>query len=119
MFDDHAIARAAASAIEDPRLWRKSELLAWVLMPDHWHGIVHAEAEPLSCTVQRLKCNVGREVNLARTATGPVWNPAFHDRGLRSERMQLAMARYIVMNPVRAGLVDRPGMYPYWNSVWL
>lgn len=119
MFADYELARAAACAIEDPRLWHRSRLLAWVLMPDHWHGIVHPEAEPLARAVQRLKCNVGRQVNLARKANGAVWSQAFHDRGLRGERMQLAMARYIVMNPVRAGLVARPGLYPYWNSVWL
>jgi len=31
------------------------------------------------------------------------------------ERYLLAAARYIEMNPVRAGLVDRPGEYP-WSS---
>ena len=31
----------------------------------------------------------------------------------------VGVARYIVANPVRAGLVNRVGEYPYWDAVWL
>jgi len=30
-----------------------------------------------------------------------------------------ATARYIVANPLRAGLVERLGDYPLWDAVWL
>ncbi|MFV3290267.1 transposase, partial [Pseudomonas sp. NY11955] len=29
------------------------------------------------------------------------------------------VARYIVANPIRAGLVSRVGDYPHWDAVWL
>jgi hypothetical protein len=29
------------------------------------------------------------------------------------------MARYIIANPLRAGLVDRIGDYPLWDAMWL
>jgi len=29
------------------------------------------------------------------------------------------MARYIVANPLRAGLVERIGDYPLWDATWL
>ena len=28
-------------------------------------------------------------------------------------------ARYVIANPLRAGLVDEIGKYPYWDAVWL
>ena len=31
----------------------------------------------------------------------------------------LAVARHLVANPVRVGLVKSVGAYPYWDSVWL
>ena len=31
----------------------------------------------------------------------------------------LDVARYIVANPLRAGLVTKIGDYPFWNAVWL
>jgi hypothetical protein len=29
------------------------------------------------------------------------------------------LARYIVANPLRAGLVEHLGDYPHWDAVWL
>ena len=29
------------------------------------------------------------------------------------------VARYIVANPLRAGLVEKIGDYPFWDAVWL
>ncbi len=49
----------------------------------------------------------------------PVWQKAFQDRALRKDDDIKVAARYIVANPLRAGLVDRIGDYPYWNAVWL
>ena len=29
------------------------------------------------------------------------------------------MARYIIANPLRAGLVEHIGQYPLWDAIWL
>jgi hypothetical protein len=29
------------------------------------------------------------------------------------------IAEYVIQNPVRAGLVDDIGLYPFWNACWL
>ena len=48
-----------------------------------------------------------------------MWAPAFHDHALRKVEDLLQAARYIVMNPARAGLSRRIDDYPCWNCVWL
>jgi hypothetical protein len=48
-----------------------------------------------------------------------VWKPGFHDRALRHEDSMVDAARYIVANPLRAGLVERVGDYPFWDAIWL
>jgi len=48
-----------------------------------------------------------------------VWQPGFHDHALRKEEDVRAVARYVVANPLRAGLVQRIGDYPHWNAIWL
>jgi Transposase and inactivated derivatives len=119
LFSDAAVAHDAARAATDRRLWYRSRLLAWVLMPDHWHGLIELGAmESLSVCVQRLKTNTSRA---AARPEGPrrVWAPGFHDRAIRSDDGLRAAARYLVANPLRAGLVDRIGSYPYWDAVWL
>jgi putative transposase len=46
-------------------------------------------------------------------ATGaPLWQARFYDHVLRCDEDQITTTRYIVENPVRAGLIGRPGEYP-------
>jgi REP element-mobilizing transposase RayT len=113
-------ALTAARAITDVRLWEGSRLLAWVLMPDHCHGLGElGRDDRLSSVVQRLKANTARQLRDARPGMGRVWAAGFHDRGIRDEAGLTAAARYLVMNPVRAGLVRRVGDYPFWDAVWV
>ncbi len=118
IFTDTACAMAAARAINDARLWPDARLLAWVLMPDHWHGLVQLGGTGgLAPLVQRLKANSARP--LPAGVARPVWGRGFHDHALRQEEDVRAVARYIVMNPVRAGIATSPRFYAYWNAVWL
>jgi hypothetical protein len=48
-----------------------------------------------------------------------VWERAYHDHALRREEDVVGLARYIVANPIRAGLATRVCDYPFWNAVWL
>ena len=119
LFSDPVIAHDMARAITDKRLWYRSRLLAWVLMPDHWHGLIELGAmETLPVCVQRLKANTSRSFRVGRQHDG-VWAPGFHDRAMRSSDDLRAAARYVIANPLRAGLVDEIGKYPYWDAVWL
>lgn len=110
----------AAREIHDPRAWKRSTLHAWVLMPDHWHGLIElGDGERLSDLMRAFKANVSRRLRLQWPELGPVWEKSFHDRALRQEEEAIAVARYLVLNPVRAGLVRRVGDYPFWNAAWL
>jgi len=110
----------ACQAMTASRLWYRSRLLCWVLMPDHWHGLIElGPLDSLSTTVQRLKTNSARIVRLHHPDTGYVWEKGFHDHALRSGPAVLAAARYIVANPLRAGLARRVGEYAWWDAVWI
>ena len=89
-------------------------------MPDHLHllGQLRPGAS-LGAGVSRIKAIVAREVNNIRGASTALWARAYHDHAVRREEDILAAARYIVANPVRAGLVRSVRDYPYWDSVWL
>ena len=89
--------------------------LAWVVMPDHLHWLVELKQGSLA----HVKSRSSRSVNLLRGNSEPVWQRGYHDRALRRDEDLKAAARYIVMNPLRAGLVQRLGDYPLWDAVWL
>lgn len=120
LFEEPTVAMPVCAAVEDPRLWQGTSLHAWVLMPDHWHGLVALGPEAsLSSVVQRLKANTARCLRARRPAMARTWAPGFHDRAVRREEALADVARYIIRNPVRAGLVVRVGDYPYWNAAWI
>lgn len=110
----------ASRCFNDPALLQGSTLLCWVLMPDHVHWLLQlGERSDLAATVRALKSGSAHRLNQYWQRQGVVWQPAYHDYAIRSEEEILPTARYIVANPLRAGLVNKIGHYPHWDAVWL
>lgn len=86
--------------------------LAWVVMPDHFHWLIELRKGSLSELMQRTKSLSAKAVNLRLNNKISLWQRGFHDRALRREDDLVFMARYVVANPLRAGLVKRLGDYP-------
>ena len=96
------------------------DTLCFVVMPDHMHWLMRlAKAVSLSTCVNNVKSRSARRLNLARGCRGPVWQRGFYDRALRRDEDVVEVARYIVANPIRAGLVRRIGDYPLWDAIWV
>lgn len=119
-FQQFDAACAACRSFEDSRTLGDACMLAWVLMPDHGHWLIRLGGKTsLDQVVNRLKSASARFVNHLIGRQGALWQRAYHDHALRSEESLRKVARYIVANPVRAGLVERVGDYPFWNAVWV
>lgn len=119
-FRDWCCASAASRALTEALLWRDSQLLCWVLMPDHLHLLVElGSSETLSRLMQRVKAVTAQMASVRVAHCGAMWAPGFHDRALRCDEDVVAVARYVIANPLRAGLSHTVGEYPYWNAVWL
>ncbi len=116
LFSDHALARIVARKTLCSDLWRGGRLHGWVLMPDHWHALLELGGDDLSNVARRFKSVTARAVNEARSSNEPVWQVGFHDHALRNEETILAVLRYVLANPVRAGLCRSAWSYPYWNA---
>ena len=120
IFNDFSAACVASRVFEQKSILGNSKILAWALMPDHVHGLLQlGETDDLPRLVNRLKSASARAANHVLQRNEKIWMPGYHDRTLREEDDLLAAARYIVANPVRAGIVQRVGDYPFWNSIWL
>ncbi len=94
--------------------------LAWVVMPDHVHWLFQlGETETLSSVVKGFKARSAHRVNRYLGRQGALWQKAFYDHAVRKEEDIRGIARYIVANPLRAGLVENIGDYPLWDAEWL
>ena len=87
----------------------------FVIMPDHLHLLLTPAADlSLERAVQLIKG--GFSYRLGKSKRGPVWQESFTNHRVRDKQDYERHAEYIRMNPVRARLVERPGLYPYSSS---
>jgi putative transposase len=88
-------------------------LRAYCLMPDHLHVLLqgNSSSSDLLCFVKTFKHKTTFHF---RAKTGKtLWQLSFFDHILRTAENLSKTAEYILLNPVRAGLVQRPNDYPY------
>ena len=93
--------------------------LAWVLMPDHLHWLIELGPTHLSKLMCTFKSRSSCALYRAGAARQHIWQPGLYDRALRKDEDVRVAARYIIANPIRAGLVRKAGEYPHWDCVWL
>jgi REP element-mobilizing transposase RayT len=114
VFLDLRPARLLVNALRETQARDAATTLAFVIMPDHLHWLLHlGTGVSLSHVVGSVKSVTAHRIGRR------VWQDGFHDHALRPEEDLAEVARYIVANPLRAGLVERVGEYPHWDAVWL
>jgi putative transposase len=94
-------------------------ILAYCVMPDHVHLLLagRSEGADLRRFVKRVKQSVGQRY--ANRTKQRLWQEGYFDHVLRPGESEASMAKYIIENPVRAGLVAVATDYPYSGSdVW-
>ncbi|MBK5376513.1 transposase [Pseudomonas sp. TH43] len=95
------------------------ESIAWVVMPDHFHWLMQLQSGTLAEVIGAIKARCTQAVNHKTGREGPLWQSGFYDRAIRDDEDLLPFTRYIVANPLRAGLVENIGDYPLWDACWL
>ena len=118
IFDDLVLGHACVGVLRALSRSTGVRVYAYCLMPDHAHLLLGASAR-ISITgfVQRWKSLCYREG--LKHGYGPAsrWQRSFWDHGLRGDEDVWAAAKYVLENPVRAGLVKDPRDYPLSGSL--
>ena len=91
-------------------------LVTYCFMPDHVHLLAYgiSERADLREFVVHFKKLTGFEY--ARRMGRRLWQPGYYDRVLRDEESTEAVARYVLENPIRAGMARQLGEYPFAGS---
>ena len=120
VFSNFQDARIVVRALRRQHLDGHLKSQAFVIMPDHLHWLVQLTGErSLSACVNLVKSLATREIHGSGNYRGKVWQRGFYDRAIRKEEDLPAVARYIVANPIRAGLVSSVRKYSMWDAKWL
>ena len=120
LFQDWCVGRVVVAEMQRLHELSRVESLAWIVMPDHWHWLLQlGKTTGLAQVMNVVKGRSAIAVNRSLGRTGPVWQHGYHDHALRHDEDVRVVARYVIANPVRAGLVAHVGEYPLWDAVWL
>lgn len=88
---------------------------AYTLMTNHYHLLIETQELTLSRGMQKLDGDYARGFNRRYRRVGHLFQDRFRSHAVEQETYLLELARYIVLNPVRAGMVKQPGEWP-WSS---
>jgi len=102
----------------DRKRW--CQTYAFVVMPDHVHWLFELGSEKsLSRLAQSVKRYSSSQMVRQGMADGPVWEAGYFDHAIRAEEDLRIISRYIVANPLHAGLCTEISEYPHWDAVWM
>jgi putative transposase len=116
--DYQAFERVLAESMERPDAPR---LLAYCLMPNHWHLVLQArKLTNLSTWMQWVTVTHTHRwhTHFGTTGEGPLYQGRFKSFPVQADDHFLTLCRYVEANPARANLVDRAELWP-WGSLWV
>jgi putative transposase len=92
-------------------------VIAYCFMPDHVHLLVDGthEASDFREFVRVFKQRSA--FRWKQQHGSALWQRSYFEHVLRDEEDTIGVAKYLLENPVRAGLVERPEEYPYVGSL--
>ncbi|MGH8646544.1 MAG: transposase [Gammaproteobacteria bacterium] len=95
-------------------------LLAYCVMPNHWHLIVWPERDgELGRFMQRLTTTHARRWHLNRgsVGSGHLYQGTYKSFPVQDDKHFLTVCRYVEQNALGAGLVERAEEWR-WSSLW-
>jgi len=84
------------------------EVLAYCLMPNHYHFLVCLTESNLSEQMGLFSLSYTKAVNRRMNRCGPLFQGGFRAILVERDEYLLNLTRYIHLNPVEAGLVQKP-----------
>ena len=89
------------------------DLIAWCLMPNHVHLLIHENEVKLETIFRRIGASYVYWYNGKYERTGHLFQDRFKSEPVEDDAYFLTVIRYIHQNPVKAGLCEKPEEYAY------
>lgn len=90
-------------------------LHAFVLMTNHIHLLIEPVDEPLDTIFRRIGTSYAGWYNRKYQRTGHLFQDRFRSENVENDLYFTTVLRYIIQNPMKAGMESRPGSYR-WSS---
>lgn len=90
-------------------------VLAWCIMGNHYHLAVRCTSVPLWRSMASIHVNISRSFNKRYRVYGPFWQGRYKAKLVETPEYLRQLLVYIHLNPVTAGIVERPDDY-VWSG---
>jgi len=91
------------------------KLYGYCLLDNHAHFLIEEGEENLATVFKRLGSRYVMWFNRKYARTGPLFQGRYHSEAIEDDAYLLTALRYILQNPVMAGICKDPGNYR-WSS---
>ena len=91
-------------------------LIVYCFMPDHLHVLLTAQSERSDLRECARRFKQVSAFYYKKSSGKALWQPGYHERILRDDEATETVVRYILANPIRAGLTGRLGEYAFAGS---
>jgi REP element-mobilizing transposase RayT len=115
IFADDADRRTFLALTRSVKNEATCSVLAYCLMGNHFHFAIRVGPIPLSRIMQRILTGYAMAFNFRHDRQGHLFQARYKAIMCLDDSYLIALTRYIHMNPVRSGLVERPEQWP-WSS---
>lgn len=90
-------------------------LYAFALMSNHIHLLIEPSGEALNIAFTRIETRYAMWFNRKYQQTGYLFQNRFRSEAVETDQYFMTVLRYILQNPMKAGMESRPGSYR-WSS---
>ncbi len=90
-------------------------LHAFCLMPNHIHLLIEPAEESLEVIFKRIGSRYATWYNRKHQRVGHLFQDRFRSENVETDQYYMTVLRYILQNPMKAGMESRPGTYR-WSS---
>jgi putative transposase len=118
IFGDAALVLLVSDRLLHHASVQEFDVISYCFMYDHVHALFTGRSH---CSDLRAYMKAWKQETaylFARMTRRRLWQPGYFDRVLRDAESTRSVARYIMENPLRAGLATRVGEYPHAWCVW-
>jgi putative transposase len=117
ILQSHPLCELLLSVIRENRAKNRFQVHEFVFMRDHIHLILTPAPEvSLEKAIQFIKGGFSFRAKKENLFNDEIWQKGYHEDTVKSPREFAQQVEYIWMNPVRAGMADRPEDYLYSSA---
>jgi len=91
------------------------EIFAWCLMDNHVHLVIRFTDKPIDVSIKKIGIKYAYYFNRKYERSGHLMQDRFKSETIEDNAYLYTVVRYVHMNPVKAGICDRPEVYK-WSS---